>query len=42
MGIPPCKCIKSCKDSNEEANLAKEDYLRSKSRNFNINIDPKN
>ena len=42
MGIPPCKCIKSCKDSNEEANLAKEEYLRNKSRNFIINNNPKN
>ena len=41
MGIPPCKCIKSCKDSNEEANLAKEEYLRNKSRNFIINNNPK-
>ena len=42
MGISPtyCKCIKSCNDSPSEVELAKGEYLRSKSYNFRINNDP--
>ena len=35
-----CKCIRSCKDSPNEVDLAKGDYLRSKSSNFKINNNP--
>ena len=43
MGIPAlsCKCIKACRDANEEVDLAKCDYLRSKTGNFKINNDPR-
>ena len=37
-----CKCIKTCKDVSEEVDLAKSDYLRSRSGNLKINNDPKN
>ena len=42
MGIPniSCRCIKSCRDSPNEVDLAKEDYLRSKSGNYKINNNP--
>ena len=36
-----CKCLKTCKDVNEEVDLAKSDYLRSKTGNFKINNDPR-
>ena len=36
-----CKCLKNCKDSNEEVDLAKGDYLRSRTGNMKINNDPK-
>ena len=44
MGISPisCKCLKACKDVNEEIDLAKSDYLRSRTGNFKINNDPRN
>ena len=44
MGINPisCKCLKTCKDVNEEIDLAKSDYLRSRTGNFKINNDPRN
>ena len=45
MGIPEsvsCKCLKTCRDYNEEVDLAKGDYLRSRTGNFKINNDPKN
>ena len=45
MGVPEvvsCKCLKTCGDYNEEVDLAKGDYLRSKTGNFKINNDPKN
>ena len=43
MGITPisCKCLKTCKDVNEEIDLAKSDYLRSRTGNFKINNDPR-
>ena len=42
MGIPniSCRCIKSCRDSPNEVDLAKGDYLRSKSGNYKINNNP--
>lgn len=42
MGISTinCKCIKSCKDSPNEVDLANGDYLRSKSSNSRINNNP--
>ena len=42
MGIPnvTCKCIRSCRDSPNEVDLAKADYLRSKGYNFKINNNP--
>ena len=44
MGIPSisCKCLKTCKDYTEEVDLAKGDYLRSRTGNFKINNDPRN
>ena len=44
MGIPQvsCKCLKTCKEYNQEVDLAKGDYLRSRTGNFKINNDPKN
>ena len=44
MGIPEvsCKCLKTCKDYNQEVDLAKGDYLRSRTGNFKINNDPRN
>ena len=45
MGVPEvvsCKCLKTCGDYNEEVDLAKGDYLRSRTGNFKINNDPKN
>ena len=44
MGVQniSCKCIKTCKDISEEVDLAKSDYLRSRSGNLKINNDPKN
>ena len=44
MGISPisCKCVKSCRDCPNEVDLAKGDYLRSKSGNFRINNNPIN
>lgn len=36
-----CKCLKACKDVNEEVDLAKSDYLRSRTGNFKINNDPR-
>ena len=44
MGVPAisCKCLKTCRDVNEEVDLAKVDYLRSKTGNFKINNDPRN
>ena len=43
MGITPisCKCLKTCKYVNEKIDLAKSDYLRSRTENFKINNDPK-
>ena len=42
MGIPnvTCKCIRSCRDSPNEVDLAKADYLRSKGYNLKINNNP--
>ena len=45
IGIPEvasCKCLKTCGDYTEEVDLAKGDYLRSRTGNFKINIEPKN
>lgn len=44
MGIPvaSCKCLKTCRDFNEEVDLAKGDYLRSKTGNFKINNESRN
>ena len=44
MGVQTisCKCLKTCKDFNEEVDLAKGDYLRTKTGNIKINNDPKN
>ena len=44
MGINPisCKCLKTCKDANEEVDLANIDYLRSKIGNYKINNAPNN
>ena len=36
-----CKCLKTCKDVNEEIDFAKSDYLRSRTGNFKINNDPR-
>jgi hypothetical protein len=37
-----CKCLKTCKDVNEEVDLAKSDYyLRSRTGNLKINNDPR-
>ena len=36
-----CKCLKTCKDVNEEVDLAKSDYLRNRTGNLKINNDPK-
>ena len=42
MGISnvSCRCIKSCRDSQEEVDLAGGEYFRSKSGNFKINNNP--
>ena len=42
MGISnvSCRCIKSCRDSQEEVDLAGGEYLRSKSGNLKINNNP--
>ena len=42
MGIPniSCRCIKSCRDFPNEVDLAKGEYLRSKSGNYKINNNP--
>ena len=44
MGISnvSCRCIKSCRDSQEEVDLAEGEYFRSKSGNFKINNNPIN
>lgn len=36
MGVQTtsCKCLKTCKDFNEEVDLAKGDYLRTKTGNI--------
>ena len=36
-----CKCLKTCKDVNEEVYLSKSDYLRSRTGNLKINNDTK-
>ena len=36
-----CKCLKTCKDINEEYNLSQSDYLRNKTQILKINNDPK-
>ena len=44
MGIPEAncsKCLKTCKDGNEEMDLGKEDYLKAKTQNHKINNEAK-
>ena len=37
-----CKCLKTCRDVNEEVDFGNTEYLRSKTGNFKINNDPRN
>ena len=37
-----CKCLKACKENANEVDLAKGDYLRSRTGNFKINNNPRN